>query len=144
MSDQQSIAARLNRLSADDNFVQWMGVELVDVHAGHVEIQMTVREDHLNFMGWAHGGLLFSFADTAFGLASNSHEHESVGIDAHIAFLSGVRLGDILIATAIEVSRTKRKGVYRVDVTRKADGVLIATFTGTVLVTGKSWDQATG
>lgn len=144
MSDQQSIAARLNRLSGGDNFVQWMGVELVDVHVGHVEIQMTVREDHLNFMGWAHGGLLFSFADTAFGLASNSHEHESVGIDAHIAFLSGVRLGDTLIATATEISRTKRKGVYRVDVTRKADGVLIATFTGTVLVTGKSWDQVTG
>ena len=119
MSDPQSIATRLQRLSADDNFVQWMGVELVDVRVGHVEIQMTVREDHLNFMGWAHGGLLFSFADTAFGLASNSHQHESVGIDAHIAFLSGVRLGDVLIATATEVSRTKRKGVYRVDVTRK-------------------------
>lgn len=143
MSDPQSIATRLQRLSADDNFVQWMGVELVDVHVGHVEIQMTVREDHLNFMGWAHGGLLFSFADTAFGLASNSHQHESVGIDAHIAFLSGVRLGDVLIATATEVSRTKRKGVYRVDVTRKEDGVLIVTFTGTVLVTGKTWDQPT-
>jgi acyl-CoA thioesterase len=143
MSDPQSIATRLQRLSADDNFVQWMGVELVDVRVGHVEIQMTVREDHLNFMGWAHGGLLFSFADTAFGLASNSHQHESVGIDAHIAFLSGVRLGDVLIATATEVSRTKRKGVYRVDVTRKVDGVLIVTFTGTVLVTGKIWDQPT-
>jgi len=143
MFDQDSIVVRLHRLSADDNFVQWMGVELVDVQAGHVEIQMTVREDHLNFMGWAHGGVLFSFADTAFGLASNSHEHESVGIDAHIAFLSGVRLGDILSATATEVSRTKRKGVYRVDVTRNADGTLIATFTGTVLVTGKTWDQAT-
>ena len=143
MSDPQSIATRLQRLSADDNFVQWMGVELVDVRVGHVEIQMTVREDHLNFMGWAHGGLLFSFADTAFGLASNSHQHESVGIDANIAFLSGVRLGDVLIATATEVSRTKRKGVYRVDVTRKVDGVLIVTFTGTVLVTGKIWDQPT-
>ena len=143
MSDPQSIATRLQRLSADDNFVQWMGVELVDVRVGHVEIQMTVREDHLNFRGWAQGGLLFSFADTAFGLASNSHQHESVGIDAHIAFLSGVRLGDVLIATATEVSRTKRKGVYRVDVTRKVDGVLIVTFTGTVLVTGKIWDQPT-
>lgn len=141
MSDLEDISARLYRLSADDNFVQWMGVELSDVRAGHVEIQMTVREDHLNFMGWAHGGVLFSFADTAFGLASNSHQHESVGVDAHIAFLSGVRLGDVLMATATEVSRTKRKGVYRVDVMRKADDILIATFTGTVLVTEKVWDQ---
>lgn len=144
MSDQEQIAARLQRLSADDNFVQWMGVELAEARAGHVQIQMTIRDDHLNFMGWAHGGVLFSFADTAFGLASNSHEHESVGIDAHIAFLSGVRVGDVLRASATEVSRTKRKGVYRVDVARNPDDTLIATFTGTVLVTGKTWDQAAG
>lgn len=140
MSDIQSLASRLSRLAAEDNFVSWMGVELEDVRAGHVQIRMTVRDDHLNFMGWAHGGVLFAFADTAFGLASNSHDHQSVGIDAHIAYLSGVRQDDVLIATANEVSRTKRKGVYRVDVTREGDDVLIATFTGTVLVTEKTWD----
>jgi phenylacetic acid degradation protein PaaD len=94
----------------------------------------------LNFMGWAHGGVLFAFADTAFGLASNSHDHQSVGIDAHIAYLSGVRQDDVLIATAIEVSRTKRKGVYRVDIMREGDDTMIATFTGTVFVTEKKWD----
>lgn len=140
MSDIESVSVRLNRLAGEDNFVSWMGVELGDVRAGHVQIRMSVRDDHLNFMGWAHGGLLFAFADTAFGLASNSHDHQSVGIDAHIAYLSGVRQDDVLIATATEVSRTKRKGVYRVDVTREGDELLIATFTGTVLVTEKTWD----
>lgn len=140
MSDIESVSARLGRLATEDNFVSWLGVELGDVRAGHVQIHMTVRDDHLNFMGWAHGGLLFAFADTAFGLASNSHDHQSVGIDAHIAYLSGVRRDDVLIATATEVSRTKRKGVYRVDVTREGDDLLIATFTGTVLVTEKIWD----
>ena len=119
--------------------MQWLGIILAD-DVGHVQIRMTVRQDHLNFMGWTHGGVLFSFADTAFGLASNSHHHESVGVDAHIAYLSGVRMGDVLCAQATEVSRTKRKGVYRVDITREKDNVLIATFTGTVLVTDKVWD----
>lgn len=140
MTNQDHVAARLQHLSAEDNFVQWMGVELVSVAAGQVQIQMRVREDHLNFMGWAHGGVLFSFADTAFGLASNSHHHESVGVDAHIAYLSGVRIDDVLIGIATEISRTKRKGVYRVDVAREKDDVLIATFTGTVMVTDKIWD----
>jgi phenylacetic acid degradation protein PaaD len=140
MSDIESVAKRLNRLAGEDNFVSWMGVELGDVRAGHVQVRMTVRDDHLNFMGWAHGGVLFAFADTAFGLASNSHDHQSVGIDAHIAYLSGVRQDDVLIATAIEVSRTKRKGVYRVDIMREGDDTMIATFTGTVFVTEKKWD----
>ena len=140
MSDIESVAKRLNRLAGEDNFVSWMGVELGDVRAGHVQVRMTVRDDHLNFMGWAHGGVLFAFADTAFGLASNSHDHQSVGIDAHIAYLSGVRQDDVLIATAIEVSRTKRKGVYRVDIMREGDDTMIAPFTGTVFVTEKKWD----
>lgn len=140
MSESESVRARLSRLSSQDNFVTWMGVELVNAEAGTVSVRMTVREEHLNFMGWAHGGLLFAFADTAFGLASNSRERHSVGIDAHIAYLSGVRSGDDLIATATEVSRTKRKGVYRVDVTREKDETAIVTFTGTVFVTETQWD----
>lgn len=139
MSEIESVRDRLHRLGAEDNFVSWMGVELTIAEPGHVEIRMSVRDDHLNFMGWAHGGVLFAFADTAFGLASNSHDRESVGVDAHIAYLSGVRVGDVLAATATEVSRTKRKGVYRVDVMRTNDSKPIVTFTGTVMVTEKSW-----
>lgn len=140
MSETERVGTRLSRLCAEDNFVTWMGVELISAAAGAVSLRMTVRDDHLNFMGWAHGGLLFSFADTAFGLASNSRDKHSVGIDAHIAYLSGVRAGDQLIATATEVSRTKRKGVYRVDVERARDKTAIVTFTGTVFVTETQWD----
>jgi acyl-coenzyme A thioesterase PaaI-like protein len=45
-----------------------------------------------------------------------------------------VRAGDTLTASAIEVSRSRKLGVYRIDVTRQ-DGALVSTFTGTVYVT---------
>ena len=45
--------------------------------------------------------------------------------------------GDTLTATAVEASRTRKLGVYRiVDVTRQ-DGALVSTFTGTVYVTDR-------
>jgi acyl-CoA thioesterase len=56
-------------------------------------------------------GVIFSLADTAFGLASNSHDKASVGIDAHVAYLSGVREGNLIEACASEISRTRRKAV---------------------------------
>ena len=90
---------------------------------------------HINFNGTCHGGLVFALADTAFGLAANSHGLVAAGIDAHITYQAPVRAGDVLVARANEVSRSRRLAVYRVDVTRAADGRATHSFTGTVFIT---------
>ena len=86
-----------------------------------------------------HGGAIFALADSAFGLASNSHGVVAVGIDAHITFHVAAREGDVLTARATEVSRNAKLAVYRVDVTR-GDGASVSTFTGTVHVTKRPHD----
>ncbi len=47
------------------------------------------------------------------------------------------KLGDVLSATAAEVSRNRKLGVYRIAITREDAGaaVLIASFTGTAFIT---------
>ena len=112
-----------------------MGVEVLDAAPGLLDLRMTIRAEHLNFLNWGHGGVTFALADTAFGMSSNTYDKVSVGIDAHIVYLSGVREGDVIEARSREVSRTRRKAVYRVDVVRPADNADIAAFTGTVFVT---------
>lgn len=97
---------------------------------------MTVRAEHLNFNGTCHGGAVFALADSAFGLASNSHGAVAAGIEAHIAYHAAAREGDRLLARAIEVSRTPRLATYRIDVLRGNEPV--ASFTGTVYVTGRA------
>jgi len=98
---------------------------------------MTVDDRHLNFNGGCHGGALFALADTAFGLASNSHGPVAVGIDAHITYQAAVGRGDTLLARASEIQRSRRIGVYRIDVVRiDADGheTMVSAFTGTVFI----------
>ena len=124
------------QLAARDRFARAMGVRLVDGGTGHATVAMTVREQHLNFNGSCHGGVIFAFADAAFGLASNSHGLIAAGIDAHITYQAAAGLGDELTAAAIEVSRSRKLAVYRIDVMR-ADGAMISTFTGTVYVTAR-------
>ena len=78
-------------------------------------------------------------ADSAFGLASNSHGPVAAGIDAHITFQAAVAAGDTLVARAVEVQRSRRIGVYRIDVVRaEADGseTPVSSFTGTVYIKG--------
>jgi acyl-CoA thioesterase len=132
MDDMQA-AERVMRLAARDPFVNAVGIRCVSAGAGCATVALDVRDAHINFNGRCHGGVIFTLADTAFGLASNSHGMIAAGIDAHITYHVAAERGDTLIATATEVSRARRIAVYRIDV-RRADGALVAGFTGTVYV----------
>jgi len=130
------IDKRVRALAARDPFVTLLGAECVEAGPGTAVVRMTVGEQHLNFNGTCHGGVLFSLADTAFGLASNSHGRLAAAVDAHIGFTAPAHVGDRLIASAREVNRSKRIGTYRVDVCRADEG-FVAAFTGTVYITGR-------
>jgi acyl-CoA thioesterase len=136
--DHKLLAAdRVRRLAERDPFVAGLGIRCVDAGPGRAAVAMAITDAHLNFNGSCHGGAIFSLADTAFGLASNSHGMIAAGIDAHITYHVAAQPGDTLTATAVEVSRARRLAVYRVDVTR-VDHTLIASFTGTVYVTTRA------
>jgi len=129
-------AERIARLAARDPLMRLLGMECVDGGSGRAAVSLTVGEQHLNFNGTCHGGVTFALADAAFGLASNSHGVIAAAIDAHVTYQVAVKPGDVLTATAVEASRTRKLGVYRIDVTRQ-DGALVSTFTGTVYVTAR-------
>ncbi|MCW5635899.1 MAG: methylmalonyl Co-A mutase-associated GTPase MeaB [Rubrivivax sp.] len=129
-------SARVLRLAASDPFVAANGITCVRGGPGQAEVRMTLRPDHLNFNGTCHGGAIFTLADTAFGLAANSHGAVAAGIDAHITYQQAVGAGETLSAQAREVSRSRRLAVYRVDVTRE-DGRVVSSFTGTVYLNGE-------
>jgi len=129
------VKARVLAMAAADPFVRSLGISCTEAGPGTATVAMTVGAQHLNFNGTCHGGAIFTLADTAFGLASNSHGKVAAGIDAHITYQQAARAGDRLKAHAAEVSRSRKLAVYRIDVTR-ADGLAISSFTGTVYVTG--------
>jgi acyl-CoA thioesterase len=128
------VSERVKDLAARDPFVTFLGAECAEAGPGTAVVRMMVCDQHMNFNGTCHGGVLFSLADIAFGLASNSHGRLAAAIDAHIGFTAPVQVGDALIATAVELNRSNRIGTYRVDVRRNDDGV-VAAFTGTVYIT---------
>ena len=126
-----NIKSQLERLAEHDPFVQWLGATVDRATPGEVGLTMTIRKDHMSFNGTCHGGVLFSLADTAFGLASNSHGVIAVGIHTDMAFCAPVKVGDIIAAEATEIARSKRVGTYRVLLS-KQDGTTVAVFIGTV------------
>lgn len=125
--------ARVRRLLDDDKYARGLGIELVSVSEDEITVALVVRDDHLNFLGVGHGGMVFSLADCAFSLASNSAGADAVAIDTHLVLTAASRLGDRLQATVREVSRGRTLGTYRAEVTR-SDGRVAGLFTGTVYI----------
>lgn len=104
-------------------------LKIEEVRKDYARVSMVVRGDMLNGHGFAHGGMIFALADSAFAYVCNGANHASVAAQASIVFLDKVGEGETLIAEADEVAREGRAGVTRVAV-RAGDGRAVAEFTG--------------
>jgi acyl-CoA thioesterase len=91
---------------------------------------MTVAATMVNGHDIAHGGYVFLLADTAFAFACNTYDEVTVAAGADVTFVAPARLGDELVAEAVERRRFGRSGVYDVTVTRGPGGDVVAEFRG--------------
>jgi acyl-CoA thioesterase len=113
---------------AEDTASASLGMRLVRVGDGTAVLEMPVRDDMVNGHGIAHGGFVFTLADSAFAFACNSYNRATVAAGADIRFRRPTHLGDRLVATATERSREGRDGVYDVLVT--VGDEVVAIFVG--------------
>ena len=132
MTAQERATQVVNKMFNNDPFSQWLGIERLEDGPGMSRLRMIVRSEMLNGFKIGHGGITYSFADSALAFASNSHGIQAVSIEtsiSHVAPIKEVR----------ELNLTNKTGLYEVTVfnqERKA----VAFFKGTVYRTGKEWD----
>jgi acyl-CoA thioesterase len=112
----------------EDDASSGLGMEIADIGPGRATLTMTVRPEMVNGQRIAHGGFIFTLADSAFAFACNSHNDRAVAAQGNITFIRPGNLGDKLVATAREISRSGRSGIYDVRVT--AGETVIAEFRG--------------
>jgi acyl-CoA thioesterase len=113
-----------------DNFEKLLGIKVVEVKDEYAKTSVEVTKNHTNFIGIAHGGLIFTLADSAFAKAVNSGEKVGVAIQVNINFLKATHEGDVLTAEAVKISESQRLGLYHIKV-YDARHELIASFSGT-------------
>ncbi len=118
-----------NEMLSTDAASKMLGMVLQGVNPGAAKVSMKIRADMVNGHEIAHGGIVFSLADTAFACACNSHNIVNVAANCSINFVRPALLGDTLIASAQEQSLGRRSGVYDVRV-EKDNGKLVALFRG--------------
>jgi acyl-CoA thioesterase len=108
-----------------DDASRALGIELEEVRPGYARTAMTIVQTMVNGHATAHGGILFTLADSTFALACNSRNVPNVALQCSISFVSAVRLGDRVVAQAQECSLKGRTGVYDVALTRGDETVAL-------------------
>lgn len=121
-----------------DDFSRWMGISIDEVGLGSCRISMTVKQEMLNGHQTLHGGVSYSFSDSALGFASNTHGVQCVSIESSISHIRPVQLNDQLTAVAQEIHRGKTIGIYEVIVTNQHQKK-VAHFKGTVHISAREW-----
>lgn len=116
--------------SDHDLFAKHSGIELVEVGEGRAVTRMKLQPYHFNAAGTAHGGAIFTLADFAFAVASNSHGTVAMGISTSMNFIKSAKKGT-LHATATEQSINSKLASYTVMITDD-ENATIAIFQGMV------------
>jgi acyl-CoA thioesterase len=121
----------------EDDASSGLGMEIVEIGPGRATLTMKVQSHMVNGQRIAHGGFIFTLADSAFAFACNSHNEKAVAAQGDITFIKPGKLGDLLVATAREISRNGRSGIYDVQV--KVGDEVIAEFRGHSRTIGGTW-----
>jgi len=126
---------------AEDDASKGLGMRIVEIGPGRATLSMTVKPEMVNGQRIAHGGFIFTLADSTFAFACNTHNERAVAAQCHVTFIRPGKLGDVLVASAREISRSGRSGIYDVRVT--SGDVVIAEFRGHSRTIGGSWLSGT-
>ena len=62
----------------EDDASKGLGMEILRIKPGEAVLTMTIKPHMVNGQGIAHGGFIFTLADSAFAFACNSHNERAV------------------------------------------------------------------
>ncbi len=119
-----------------DGFSQWLGIQKIITEDGHCILSMKVRKEMLNGFDVAHGGIVYSLADSAFAFSCNSYNRISLSIETSITHSKVIKENDVLVAEANLITQSNKIGTYQVLVRNQEDEI-VGVFKGICYRTDK-------
>lgn len=119
------------KLFEKERFAQELGMKLLEAGDGYAKVEVEVKPHLTNLHGFAHGGLIFSVADSAFALAVNLGG-AAAAIQFNLNIFRPVPVGEVLIGEALQIYRGRSQAVVDLKVSDDK-GRLIAKGQATAL-----------
>lgn len=115
--------------NANSGFIRYNNIKLVDYDSESATMEVILNENSLNPYGMAHGGLIFTIADTAMGVIARATGKLAVTLNSQINYLKAGKSNKLMAkATAIKIGRNT--AVLKADIYDN-DNNLISNATAT-------------
>jgi len=113
-----------------DAFAKLLGIRIIEAAPGYAKTAMDLTDDLKNGAGIAHGGAVFTLADLALAVASNSYGRLALAVTSTITYVRP-GTGSTLYAEAREISCASKMATYAITISNES-GVAVAACQGTV------------
>ena len=117
----------VQKLLENDPFSQWMGIKVDSVGEGTCTLSCKVTEPMLNGYSVAHGGILFSLADTALAFSAATFGQVALVIGHSISFTNPAELYNNVFAKATIVHQSHKLFTGTVQITNDRNQLLAVT-----------------
>lgn len=119
----------------DNGFMTYNGLYVVEAKENYVKIGVDITEKSLNPFGIVHGGLIYTLADSAMGIALATTGRSGVTLNSTIDYLTPGK-GKKLFADTEIVKDGKSIVVFRVNIKDEND-TLVSVASGTYYIINK-------
>lgn len=127
---QEKIIRDMISLFEESEFSRLLGMHIIEAWDGYAKVSMDCAgkgNDHNS----VHGGAIFSLADQAFAIASNSSGIPHVAVSVSIQYIAPAK--GPLVAVAKRIAKSADTDIFRVRIYEKEK--IVATFDGTAFCT---------
>lgn len=91
MNDKQPSSILDNPTLYEGTYLEFLGFKLIDWKDGYARLEMPVRDDHRNTVGYLHGGIISSLLDIAGAVAGSYGEAKdsvSITVNLNVNFMA--------------------------------------------------------
>ncbi len=113
---EKDLMAKIKATVENEPYAKFLNIKVIELKPGHSVVEMNVKKDYENFFAFTHGGAIFSLADVALGSAANANGNIAVALNVNINYINPAFTGNVLRASAREISRKVKVATYDIIV----------------------------
>lgn len=121
----RELLERLKGIIADNEFANYIGMELLDADAGYARARIRLKNQYKNIYGNMHGGCAFTLADTLAGIAVVSFGDVVTTLNASVNYMKPVANTEYLYCDANVKRHGGKVSVVQVELTNDNGELLI-------------------
>ncbi|MBL7574401.1 acyl-CoA thioesterase [Peptoniphilus asaccharolyticus DSM 20463] len=106
-------------------YINHLDINVVEIREGYAKTEVLIGDGHINPMGAAHGGLIFSLADVTAGSCANSFGNKASTLNSSINFLAPAMKGSKLTGESKLLKNGKTVKVIDVEI-KDESGKMVA------------------